>query len=76
MLKAAVNKIHTTELGISRIRRNLALSPNTDVVEYCKEIILNADKIENPNKNFYVYGKGAVLTVNASSYCIITARKE
>lgn len=28
-------KIHTTEMGVDRIRRNLKLAEDVDVVDYC-----------------------------------------
>lgn len=37
-----INKVHTTEMGINRIIKNLKLNTN-DVVEYCKNKVL--DKI-------------------------------
>lgn len=35
-----IDKIHTTELGVERIRRNLKLD-NEDIVEYCRDILKN-----------------------------------
>lgn len=35
-----VNKIHTTEMGVERIKKNLKLNTKCDVVEYCKNKIL------------------------------------
>ena len=35
-----LNKLHTTKLGIKRIRNNLKIN-NDDVVNYCKNIITN-----------------------------------
>ena len=35
-----IDKIHTTEMGVDRIRRNLK-SENVDVVEYCKDKIMD-----------------------------------
>ena len=35
-----IDKIHTTEMGVDRIRRNLKLE-NVDVVEYCKDKIMD-----------------------------------
>ena len=71
-----IEKVHTTEMGVGRIRRNLCLD-NVDVVEWCKTKILdrNAD-ITRQGKNWYVRIDGCVITVNASSYTIITAHKE
>ena len=70
-----IEKVHTTEMGVGRIRRNLCLD-NVDVVEWCKTKILdrNAD-ITRQGKNWYVRIDGCVITVNASSYTIITAHK-
>lgn len=68
-----LDKLHTTELGVMRIRRNLSLDTD-DVVSWCKE------KIQNPNasiilkgKNWYVDIGNCIITVNAYSYTIITA---
>ena len=38
-----IDKIHTTEMGVARIKRNLNLSKEEDVVEFCKEKLLNSD---------------------------------
>ena len=70
------DRIHTTEMGVDRIRKNLGLG-DIDVVAWCKSRILdkNAD-ITRQGKNWYVRIDGCVITVNASSYTIITAHKE
>ena len=39
ILLSNIDKIHTTEMGIDRIKKNLKLDIN-DVVEYCKNKIL------------------------------------
>ena len=49
-----IDEIHTTEMGADRIRRNLKLE-NVDVVEYCK------DKIMDENCHIYRQGKKLVL---------------
>lgn len=64
--------IHTTVLGVDRIKKNLNLS-DENVIEYCKNAILNADMIMRLGKNYYVYYKGQAITVNAKSYTVITA---
>lgn len=71
-----LDKIHTTELGEMRIRRNLSL--DTDhVVEWCRDKIGSADAvIERKGKNWYVYVEDCILTVNAYSYTIITAHRK
>lgn len=69
-----INKIHTTEMGVGRISRNLDITG--DVVEYCKNKILKDESVvERKGKNYYVHIDNCVITVNASSYTIITAHK-
>ncbi len=69
-----INKIHTTEMGVGRISRNLDITG--DVVEYCKNKILKDESVvERKGKNYYVHVDDCVITVNASSYTIITAHK-
>ena len=69
-----INKIHTTELGIMRIKRNLNLQTD-DVVDWCKQKIEQADQIIRKGKNWYVYVDDSIITINAHSYTIITAHK-
>lgn len=71
-----IEKIHTTEMGVDRIRKNLGLG-DVDVVAWCKTKILDKNAfITRQGKNWYVRIEGSVITVNASSYTIITAHKE
>ncbi|HIU74381.1 MAG TPA: DUF3781 domain-containing protein [Candidatus Pelethocola excrementipullorum] len=70
-----LDKLHTTELGVVRIKRNLSLDTD-EVVDWCKA------KIESPNaiitrngKNWYIDVDGCMITVNAYSYTIITAHQ-
>jgi hypothetical protein len=74
-LCANINKIHTTELGIIRIKRNLELQTG-DLVKWCKREIGKADEIYKKGKNWYVSAKDHVITINAHSYTIITAHKK
>ena len=68
-----IDKVHTTELGILRISRNLKLV-DVDVVEWCKSKILDKNaKILQQGKNWYVFIDGKKIVVNKSSYTIITA---
>lgn len=70
-----LDKVHTTELGTVRIKRNLSLNTD-DVVEWCKEKIISSDAvISRKGKNWYINVDGCILTVNAYSYTIITAHK-
>ena len=70
-----MEKIHTTEMGIERISRNLGISG--DVVEYCKtKILQDNSEVVKKGKNFYVEVDDCMITVNSSSYTIITAHKK
>lgn len=71
----SLNKLHTTELGDVRIRKNLGLETE-DVVEWCKtKISLPDSVITRKGKNWYIETGNCVITVNAYSYTIITAHK-
>ena len=70
-----IEKIHTTELGILRIKRNLELE-NDDVVKWCKQEIKKMNEIYRKGKNWYVEDKNKIITINAHSYTIITAHKK
>lgn len=67
-----LDRIHTTELGALRIKRNLALEAD-DVVGWCKKKIENANSIIRQGKNWYVHTGDVIITVNAHSFTIITA---
>lgn len=70
-----IDKLHTTELGIERIKRNCQIETG-DVVQWTKEQILDETaKIERIGKNWYVTVGNYTITVNAYSYTIITAHK-
>lgn len=71
-----IDKIHTTELGVIRIKRNLNLVED-DVVSWCKNQILNSDaSIIRTGKNWYITFDDFIITINAYSYTIITAHKK
>jgi len=67
-----LDKLHTTDFGIERIKKNLALEID-DVADWCRQKAENADQIIRRGKNWYVHGENVVITVNAHSYTIITA---
>jgi len=73
-LQTNLDKIHTTELGVERIRKNLGLA-DIDVVEWCKDKIRGACNIVKRGKNWYVAIDTVVITVNANSFTIITAHQ-
>lgn len=69
-----LDKLHTTDLGIIRIQKNIQLA--TDVINWCK------DKINSPfatitkrGKNFYIDVDNFIITVNSYSYTVITVHK-
>ena len=70
-----LDKIHTTALGVERIRKNLNLNTE-DVVNWCKEKIAKAGDIFRQGKNWYVRVDDCVITINAHSFTIITAHKQ
>ena len=68
-----LSKLHTTELGIVRIKRNLSLDTE-NVVNWCKDKISSTNAaISRNGKNWYVTIDCCVITINAHSYTIITA---
>lgn len=75
-LTAHLDRLHTTELGAVRIRRNLALDTDA-VVSWCRQKIeAPGAEIQRKGKNWYIRIDGCVITVNAYSYTIITAHQE
>ena len=68
-------KLHTTELGVLRIKRNLGIECD-DTVAWCRDRINSPDAvIERKGKNWYITVNDCIITVNAYSYTIITAHK-
>lgn len=71
-----LDRLHTTELGAVRIKRNLSLETD-DVINWCKTKINSSNAVIIRNgKNWYINVDNCIITVNASSYTIITAHKE
>ncbi len=71
-----IDKLHTTKLGVDRIKKNLSLETD-DVVEWCKTKILSRHaRMTRNGKNWYVDIDNCILTVNSYSYTIITAHKK
>lgn len=69
-----IDKIHTTIMGVDRIKKNLDLTG--DVVNYCKIKILDKNcNIYKQGKNWYCEIDNIIITVNSYSYTIITAHK-
>lgn len=73
ILLSNINKIHTTNMGVDRIKKNLKLNTD-DVIEYCKNKILNDNtNIYKKGKNWYCEVDNIKITINSYSYTIITA---
>lgn len=70
-----LNKLHTTYLGVIRIKKNLSID-DEDVVNWCREKIKkSSSNIIRKGKNWYINIDNCEITVNAHSYTIITAHK-
>ena len=68
-----IEQIHTTELGIQRIKRNLELNCE-DVVDYCINILKDENsRVIKSGKNYYLTLGDKEVTINSSSFTIITA---
>lgn len=74
-LLSHINDVHTTTLGVERIKKNLGLG-DIDVVLWCQEKIKDLrSMITRSGKNWYVTIDDCIITVNSYSYTIITAHK-
>lgn len=68
-----LDKIHTTKMGVDRIKKNLNIDTE-DIVNYLVNKIQSSNAvIERKGKNWYVTTHNMVITINAYSYTIITA---
>ena len=73
ILLSNIGKIHTTKMGIDRIKKNLKLDTD-DAVNYCKNKVLDKDcNIYKQGKNWYCEIDNIKITINSYSYTIITA---
>ena len=69
-----VEKIHTTEMGIGRIQKNLGISD--EPVNYCiSKLKQDNSVVTKEGKNYYVEVDDCKITINSSSFTIITAHK-
>lgn len=75
ILISNIDKIHTTKMGIDRIKKNLKINID-NVVEYCIDKILDKNcQIYKQGKNWYCEIDNIRITINSYSYTIITAHK-
>ena len=69
-----IDKIHTTEMGVERISKNLAI--DDDAVEYCiLKLKKDTSTVDKKGKNYYVNADDCIITINSTSFTIITAHK-
>lgn len=72
-----LDKLHTTEMGRERVRRNLDLPAASDIIALCREMILSPDaQIERRGKNYYITVRNCIITINAGAFTVITAHRE
>lgn len=68
-----LDKLKTTLNGAIRIRKNLGII-SVNPVEWCKTQITSKNStVRREGKNYYVKANGYEITINASSFTIITA---
>lgn len=73
MLLEHIHEIHTTPMGLERIKRNLLLECD-DVVLWCQQKIQKESaRIKRRGKNWYIDVDDCKICINASNYTIITA---
>ena len=69
-----VDRIHTTEMGVGRIQRNLGI--DDEPVGYCISKLKQENAVvTKEGKNYYVNVDDCTITINSSSFTIITAHK-
>ena len=68
-----VEELHTTPMGYIRI--NSIFQKDDECISYIKEILKDpSTDVIRLGKNYYLYCKDYIVTINASSFTIITAR--
>ena len=70
-----IDRIHTTEMGIGRIQKNLGIGE--EPVGYCiSKLRQDNSVVTKEGKNYYVDVDDCIITINSSSFTIITAHKK
>lgn len=68
-----IDRLKTTLNGAIRIKKNLMIN-SVNPVEWCKTQITSKNStVRREGKNYYVKANGYEITINASSFTIITA---
>ena len=69
-----IDRVYTTSMGYDRIKRNLNIE--SDPVNYCIDKIKDNNSIVyKKGKNYYIEIDNIVITINSSSYTIITGHR-
>lgn len=72
-LRENIGRLHTTEMGAERIKRNIHLEAS-DAIRLCQTAVLTGNtQVERTGKNWYITVNSFKLTVNAHSCTVITA---
>ncbi|MDR1337560.1 MAG: DUF3781 domain-containing protein [Rickettsiales bacterium] len=73
-----IDNLHTTPMGQARVRRNIGIANDADVIDWARSVIAAAPEsaIVRRGKNWYIAHDKCILTVNARSHTLITAHKE
>ena len=70
-----IEKVHTTKMGIVRIKKNLELDTD-DIANFCKWLIKKDECfVHKKGKNYYCITDNYTITINSYSFTIITAHK-
>lgn len=68
-----LDKLHTTKMGIERIKKNLNIDIE-NITSYCKSKIIDKNsKVYKKGKNYYCEINNIKITINSYSYTITTA---
>lgn len=69
-----IDKIHTTEMGVGRIQKNLGI--HEEPVSYCiSKLKQDNSTVTKEGKNYYVNADDCRITINSTSFTIITSHK-
>ena len=71
---AHLNNLYSNEEALRNMRKVLNLNNNVDVVEYCKNKILNNCKVYRKNTSLCCEIDGVVITIDPPGQTIIRAR--
>ncbi|WP_458454617.1 DUF3781 domain-containing protein [Methanobrevibacter sp.] len=70
-----IDRIHTTEMGVGRIQKNLGIK-NEPVSHCISKLKQDNAVVSKEGKNYYVETDDCIITINSSSFTIITTHKK